>query len=202
MDAGRNSFAGSGEEQAMTRIGWMLLGMIIGLAAPAKAEDEPAYINTVGKWEVAGFIKQNGSMAVCRMLTKAEEGLSFAYMTAIAATAEGVAVKTMFMYPAAAEEMLSIAAAVTFDGKGRTHLKAGITSGYVHAELPSELGTMQRMVDLLQRSRVMAIVTGTGPNAAILHVKLDDSAAAFDANGVCMKEVMQKAVDQMKAAAQ
>ena len=44
----------------MTRIGWMLLGMITGLVALAKAEDEPAYINTVGKWEVAGFIKQNG----------------------------------------------------------------------------------------------------------------------------------------------
>lgn len=186
----------------MTRIGWMLLGVITGLVAPAKAEDEPAYINTVGKWEVAGFIKQNGSMVTCRMLTKTEEGLSFAYMMGIVPGNDGLIVKTMFVYPAAAEEMLSIAASVTFDGKSRTHLKAGITSGYVHAEFPSELGAMQRMVDLLQRSRVMAIVTGVGSNAAALHVRLDDSAAAFDANGVCMKKVMQKAVDQMKAAAQ
>ncbi len=181
----------------------LLLLVVVALSlvtGTAKAEEKPAYIITIGKWEIAGFVKQGGSMSVCRMMTKTEEGLSFAYVLALGLTTTGLMSKAMFMYPAAADEMLSIAASATFDGKNKTHLKAGITAGYVHAELPSDIGPLQRTVDLFQHSQVLAIVTGTGPHAATLHVKLDDAAAAFDANGVCMKETIQKAVDTMKAA--
>ena len=187
----------------MPRVRLLLLRSIAALALTgnmAKAEEEPAYINTIGKWEIVGFVKQNGGMAVCRMMTTAEEGSSFAYMLAIGLTTDGLMTRAMFVYPAAAEEMRSVAASATFDGKNRTHLKAGITSGYVHAELPNDIGPLQRTVDLFQHSRVLAIVTGTGAHAATLHVKLDDAAAAFDTNGICMKETMQKAVDTMKAA--
>ncbi len=182
-----------------------LLGAVAGLAflmGTARAEDEPDYINTIGKWEVAGFIKQNGAMAICRMLTKTEDGLSFAYVVGIGAGGGQIMVKTMFVYPAAVDEMLTLPVSVTFDGKNRTHLKAGITSGYVHAEFPSDSAAMQRTVNMFQKSKVLTIVSGLGTKASTLRVKLDDSTAAFDTNGMCLKEMLGKAVERMKAATQ
>jgi hypothetical protein len=169
------------------------------LAAMADGMSDPLYERTSGAWSIGGYVMGVGNTAACRLTRPASDGTTFGYVTMLSAGTDGMKAMALFTVPIDLPDGTQIVMSMSFDGKAPIMLAGGISSGFLHADLPDDITQMQRVVDTFRSSRLVSLrIIANAVSVKSEQVDLAGSGQAFEENGICMSTMVHVGIERMK----
>jgi hypothetical protein len=168
------------------------------------AQRSTDYQDNVGGWTISGLIRNGGHVVGCRMQRPSTEQRDFAYLATIAADSDGLGVKAIFTVSTQLPDGSKPSMSLKYDSGRPEQFSGTVSGGYLSIDLSAmDVLRMAQELDKLQNSKhlvVTALLKGAPSETNT--IDLTDSNEAFDRNGMCMKAMVDKGIEQMKEAQQ
>lgn len=165
------------------------------LAIGSYADQQPISAMTMGGWRIAGHVMMGGHIAVCFMsqATKSARG-EFVYSIGVAAASSVTPIVTITL-PTSLAAGARPNVTFKFDADSFT-LPGQVGADEVRIDLPKDISKLAAFIKALTHSK-MVQVSVAGRRADADSIDLTDAPAAFDANGVCLKDAVVRATAEM-----